>query len=277
MRWRALTLAATGLLLACTRPEPAARPVILATTTSFQDTGLLDALLERFAAEGGPKVKAVAVGTGEALEMGRRGDADVLVVHAPKAEQKFMDEGHGTRRRALWHNDFVLVGPPSDPAKIRSLRSAAEALAAIAKADALFVSRGDNSGTHIKEKELFAAANLVPWAHYLSAGQGMGETLRIASEKQAYCLSDRGTFLKLKSTLALEQLMESEPPVMNPYHVIEVSLAKHPKVNAAGAKAFADFLVSGSTQSFVARFGVDRFGQPLFFPDASGGPVEPGR
>ncbi|MBI5543370.1 MAG: substrate-binding domain-containing protein [Deltaproteobacteria bacterium] len=247
---------------------PSERPVLLATTTSFQDTGLLDVLVSRFQAQGGPQIKAVAVGTGEALAMGKRGDADLLVVHSPKAEEAFVTEGWGRNRRALWHNDFVIVGPKADPARIRGLKTAAEAFQKIAASDATFVSRADKSGTHIKEQALLKAAGLESWPKLLATGQGMSESLRIASEKQAYSLSDRGTWLATHKSLELELLLEGDPPLANPYHVIEVNPDKHPKTNAEGARRFADFLVSQEVQKLVGEFGKDKYGQPLFFPDA---------
>ncbi|MGI5864168.1 MAG: substrate-binding domain-containing protein [Myxococcales bacterium] len=265
------------LLAACPRTQPEQRAVMLATTTSFQDSGLLDELVTRFRAAGGPPIKAIAVGTGEALAMGERGDADVLVVHAPEAEEAFVAAGHGVNRRALWHNDFVLVGPPSDPAGLRGLKTASEALGKLAAAKAGFASRGDNSGTHKKEKALLKLAGLDPWEGHLSVGQGMGETLRIASEKALYTLTDRGTWLKLRSTLSLELLVEGDPPLNNPYHVIEVNPARHPKANHEGARRFADFLVCPEVQAFVASFGKEKLGQPLFFPDAAGGSGVAGR
>lgn len=267
---RPLALLLAVALAGCTRaPAPEARPILLATTTSFQDSGLLDALVARFRAEGGPPVKAIAVGTGEALAMGRRGDADVLVVHAPKAEAAFMAEGHGRARRALWHNDFVLLGPKEDPAAVRGRADVPEALRRIAASSAPFVSRGDESGTHKKEKDLLAQAGIAAWPRVLSTGQGMGETLRVASEKRGYTLSDRGTFLSLRPGLQLDLLLEGQPPLLNPYSVIELDPAKHPGVNAEGARRFADFLVDPKTQAFVASFGREKFGVGLFVPDAA--------
>ena len=260
----ALFLAAT---LAAAPAEQ--RPIILATTTSFQDSGLLDVLVRKFTERGGPRIKPIAVGTGEALAMGERGDADVLVVHSPKAEQEFVAQGYGRNRAALWHNDFVLVGPQADPAGVRGGKSAAEALAKIAAAPkAVFASRGDRSGTHKKEQDLLAKAGIARWPRVLSTGQGMAETLRIASEKQASPCPTAGTWLATRATLGLELLLEGDPPLANPYHVIEVDPARFPKVNADGAHRFALFLVSPEVQRLVGEFGKDRFGQPLFFPDA---------
>jgi len=260
------------LLLAGAAPQPKpadSRPVVLATTTSFQDTGLLDVLVRKFTEQTGVKVKPIAVGTGEALAMGERGDADVLVVHAPKSEEAFVAAGHGRERRALWHNDFLLVGPKKDPAGVRGSKSAADAFRKIAATPgAVFASRDDNSGTHKKEKVLAAQAGVEKWPRVLSTGQGMAETLRIASEKQAYTLTDRGSWLVGRPTLDLDPLVEGDAALANPYHVIEVDPAKHPGVNAEGARRFARFLVSPEVQKQVAEFGKDRFGQPLFVPDA---------
>jgi len=248
--------------------KPAERALILATTTSFQDSGLLDVLLKRFKDAGGPQVKPIAVGTGEALALGAKGEADVLVVHAPKAEAEFVAAGNGINRRPLWHSDFVIVGPKADPAKVKGRADLPAVIKALAAAKAVWASRGDKSGTHKKEQDLFAAAEVKPWAEVLSTGQGMGETLRIASEKKAYTLADRGTWLAQKSTLSLEVLFEGDAKLANPYHVIEVSPAKFEKVNSAGAKQFADFLVKPETQAFVKEFGKDKYGAPLFVPDA---------
>jgi tungstate transport system substrate-binding protein len=273
---RRLCLLLALLCAACSKPAPADRPIILATTTSFQDTGLLEMLVARFREAGGPPVKAIAVGTGEALAMGGRGDADVLVVHAPKAEDEFMAKGLGRERKALWHNDFVLVGPAADPAGAKGLKSAAEALKKIGAAGALFVSRADQSGTHKKELELVKAAGLADWKP-MATGQGMAETLRIASEKQGYTLADRGSWLATKISLSLEVAVEGDPPLMNPYHVIEVDPKVNARVNADGAHRFAQFLVTPETQRFVAGFGLAKYGQALFVPDALEGAREPGR
>ncbi len=263
---------AVVLLLACAPGRaPAADPraIILATTTSVQDTGLLDELLPMFSKKTGIVVKPIAVGTGEALAMAARGEADVVLVHAPEAEQRFMAAGHGARRRALAHNDFVLLGPPDDPAGVRGRRSAVEAMAAIAAAKAPFTSRGDESGTHKKEKALWKAAGVSParpW--YLESGSGQAETLQIASQRRTYALSDRGTFLFLRGKIDLVIVVEGDPLLVNKYSVIELDTRKHPGINAAGGTALADFLVSPEAQSFLARYGVDRVGQPLFIPDA---------
>jgi tungstate transport system substrate-binding protein len=252
--------------------EDAAKTVILATTTSTQDSGLLDVLLPVFQNETGYFAKTISVGSGQAMAMGRRGEADVLLVHSPADEQKFMEEGFGLHRRLVMHNDFIIVGPAADPAKIKGAKTSKEALKRIGEAGAVFVSRGDNSGTHAKEKGIWKAAGVSPdgqkW--YQQTGLGMGETLNVASEKGGYTLTDRATYLALKKarSLALEILVEREPLLLNVYHVIEVNPAKWPKVNAAGAKAFADFVVSAKAQEIIGRFGVDKVGSPLFVPDA---------
>jgi tungstate transport system substrate-binding protein len=249
-----------------------AKAVILATTTSTQDSGLLDVLIPIFEKQTGFFVKTISVGSGQALAMGRKGEADVLLVHAPADEQKVVAEGHGVNRRLVMHNDFVIVGPPGDPAKIKASGSSKDALTRIAQARALFLSRGDSSGTHSKEKGLWKAAGIDPEGRtwYQQTGLGMGDTLNVASEKGGYTLADRGTFLAQNKArpLALEILMQGEPLLLNVYHVIEVNPARWPKVNAAGAKAFADFMVSAQVQGVIGRFGVDKVGSPLFIPDA---------
>jgi tungstate transport system substrate-binding protein len=250
--------------------------LLLATTTSTQDSGLLDALLPLFHAGCACRVKVIAVGSGEALAMGRRGDADVLLVHSPEAEARFMAEGHGARRLAVMHNDFVLLGPAADPAGVRGAPSASEAFRRIAARRALFVSRGDRSGTHARELALWKQAGLLPaglaaaGSWYKEAGVGMGDVLRLASERGAYTLSDRGTFLALRSGLALSVLYQGDAALLNPYHVIEVSPTQHPRINPADARAFADFLVSPATQAVISAFGRDRHGEPLFVGDAAG-------
>ena len=256
--------------------EEAARTVILATTTSTQDSGLLDALLPVFQEETGYVVKTISVGSGQAMAMGRRGEADVLLVHSPADERKLVDEGLGVNPRLVMHNDFIIVGPRKDPAKVKGSRSSKDAMAAVARAGALFVSRGDNSGTHAKEKILWKAAGVNPdgqkW--YQQTGLGMGETLAVASEKDGYALTDRATWLALSKArrLELEIVLEREPLLLNVYHVIEVTPSRWPKVNAAGARAFADFMVAPKTQEAIGRFGVERFGASLFVPDAGKDP-----
>jgi tungstate transport system substrate-binding protein len=242
--------------------------LLLATTTSTQDSGLLDELLPTFERERGIKVKVVAVGSGQALELGRRGDADVLLTHAPAAEQKFMDEGWGDERRPVMHNDFVLVGPKADPANCKAQTSITDAFLRIANQGAPLVSRGDDSGTHQKEREIWEKTGLKGKGDgYLEAGAGMTQTLRIANEKSAYTLSDRATFLTLQNELDLEILTERDPLMQNNYAVIVTSSKKHPRINAEAARQFADFLVSPATKKVIAGFGVAKFGQPLFFPE----------
>jgi len=248
---------------------PPVKAVILATTTSTQDSGLLDELIPRFEKQTGYVVKTIAVGSGQALAMGKKGEADVLLVHSPDAEKALMADGSGANRRIVMHNDFILLGPATDPAGVRG-KAAAAALQAIAAGHALFISRGDNSGTHAQEKKLWAAAGLKPegQAWYQQTGLGMGQTLAVASEKRAYTLSDRGTYLALRKKLGLQLLSEGDAALLNVYHVIEVNPARFPKVNAPGARAFADFLVSKDVQTVIKDFGIGPFGSPLFFPDA---------
>jgi len=238
------------------------RPIILATTTSTVDTGLLDALVPAFERESGFQVKTIAAGSGEALAMGRKGAADVLLVHAPAAEEKLMAEGFGARRLAVMHNEFFLVGPPDGPLGAKA-SSAAEALKKIAGEKAVFVSRGDDSGTHKKEKVLWEAAGVKPeGSWYVEAGQGMGATLTIANEKRGYTLTDSGTFYSMQN-VDLAVAVEGDPLLANPYHVIEV---KAEGVNAEGARAFADYLVSAAGQKLIAGF--EKGGRKLFTPDA---------
>ena len=268
LRW-GLALAATLASAFLPAAPPAEKTLILATTTSTQDSGLLDDLIPRFEKQTGYSVKTIAVGSGQAIAMGRRGEADVLLVHSPEAEKALVAEGAGVNRRIVMHNDYILLGPALDPAGIRT-RSATEALQRIATAKATFLSRGDNSGTHAMELKLWKAAG-VPFegqAWYQQTGQGMGQTLAIAAEKRAYTLSDRGTYLALQKKLGLAILHEGDPSLRNVYHVIEVNPARFPKVNAAGARAFADFLVSKDVQARIKEFGIATFGSPLFFPDA---------
>lgn len=244
--------------------------VILATTTSTQDTGLLDVLIPIFEKKTGYMVKTIAVGSGQAMAMGQKGEADVLLVHSPDAEKKFMADGYGVNRRLVMHNDFIIVGPNSDPAKLKVAKSAVDGFKRIADAGSLFMSRGDNSGTHSKEKGLWKSAAINPdgqkW--YQQTGLGMGQTLNVASEKRAYTLADRGTYLALKKTIDLAILSEGDAALLNIYHVIEPNPAKFAKINVPGGKAFADFMVSKEAQSIIKTFGVQKFGSPLFFPDA---------
>ena len=241
------------------------KTIILATTTSTQDSGLLDVLIPIFEKKTGYFVKTIAVGSGQAMAMGQKGEADVLLVHSPAAEKKFVAEGYGINRRLIMHNDYIIVGPPDDPAKIKGIKIASEAFKKIASAKALFLSRGDNSGTHSKEMDIWKAAGINPEGEkwYQQTGLGMGQTLNVTAEKKGYTLADRGTYLALKKNLGLDILVEGDAILLNIYHVIEVNPAKWPKVNAAGGKAFADFMVSKETQEIIKTFGVDKFGSPL--------------
>lgn len=244
--------------------------IILATTTSTQDTGLLDVLIPIFEKQTGYFVKTIAVGSGQAMTMGKKGEADVLLVHSPDAEKKFVAEGLGINRRLVMHNDYIIVGPKTDPAKIKGSKSAVDAFKKMAAANSIFMSRGDNSGTHAKEKAIWKSAGINPEGQkwYQQTGLGMGQTLSVSAEKKTYTLADRGTYLALKKNLGLDILVQGDAVLLNIYHVIEVNPAKWPKVNAAGAKAFADFMVSKQTQKIIKTFGVDKYGSPLFFPDA---------
>jgi tungstate transport system substrate-binding protein len=253
-------------------PAPVKKDIILATTTSTQDSGLLDELVPLFEKETGFVVKTIAVGSGQAMAMGKRGDADVLLVHSPEAEGEFMAQGYGLGRRLVMHNDFVIVGPAEDPGGVKGGQDAAAALKALAASAQPFVSRADDSGTHAKERGLWKEAGIdpagKPW--YMETGSGMGQTLSVASEKAAYTLTDRGTYLALRKTLHLDILVEGDPVLHNVYHVIELDPEKFPKVNSEGGRAFADFMVSGEAQALIRTFGTQKFGQPLFFPDAGG-------
>jgi len=246
------------------------KTVILSTTTSTQDSGFLDVLIPIFEKNTGYFVKTIAVGSGQAMAMGQKGEADVLLVHSPAAEKKFVAEGYGINRRIIMHNDFIIVGPPGDSAKIKGIKLASEAFKKIASAQALFLSRSDKSGTHVKEMDIWKAAGIKPEGEkgYQQTGLGMGQTLSVAAEKKGYTLADRGTYLALKKNLGLDILVEGDAILLNIYHVIEVNPVKWSKVNAAGGKAFADFMVSKETQDIIKTFGVDKFGSPLFFPDA---------
>jgi tungstate transport system substrate-binding protein len=231
---------------------------------------LLDELIPLFEKKTGYTVKTIAVGSGQAMAMGERGEADVLLVHAPDSEKKFMAEGFGTERLFVMHNDFIFVGPPDDPAKIKGTETAADTLKKIQEAEALFVSRGDNSGTDQLEKKLWKAIDIDPKGQswYQETGQGMGATLNVAAEKDGYTLTDRATYLAQKDKLGLDILVEGDAALANYYHVIPINHEKFPKVNAEGGKAFAEFMVAKETQDIIGKFGVEKFGQPLFFPDA---------
>lgn len=265
-----MLLAALLAFTATAAAQPAQKNVILATTTSTQDSGLLDVLIPMFEKKTGYFMKTIAVGSGQAMAMGAKGEADVLLVHSPAAEKKFMADGNGVERRLIMHNDFIIVGPPNDPAKIKGVKKAAEAFKKIASSGSIFMSRGDKSGTHAKEMDIWKAAAVKvegeKW--YQQTGLGMGQTLAVAAEKKTYTLADRGTYLALKKGLGLDILVEGDGILLNIYHVIEVNPKKWPKANFAGGKAFADFMVSKEAQAVIKTFGVDKYGSPLFFPDA---------
>jgi len=269
---RALVLAASTLGLAMPlgtwAAEPANRIIVLATGHTLRDSGLLDVLIPVFEKKTGYIVRPIAVGTGQALTMGKRGDADILLTHDPEAEAPLVKEGYLINRRQFMHNDFIIVGPTQDPARVARTKSAATAFRQIAEAKVTFVSRGDDSGTHKREQALWKATGLSPtriW--YVEAGQGMGATLGIASQKQAYTFTDRATFLNLQKTLGLEILLEGDPVLLNLYSVMEVNPAKRPKANHAGARAFSGFLISEEGRALIKDFGKDRFGQALYFLD----------
>jgi tungstate transport system substrate-binding protein len=243
--------------------------VILSTTTSTQDCGLLDVLIPVFEKQTGYSVKTVSVGTGQALALAAKGDADVALVHAPSLEKKYVAEGKLLNRRLVMYNDFVIIGPKDDPARIKSAKTALAALKLIEHAKARFVSRGDNSGTHKLEKSLWKEAGTTPkgdW--YIEAGQGMGATLGIANERNAYAITDRGTLLALGKRVNLPILIEGDRLLLNIYSVMEVNPANGPRVNAVGGKALADFIVAPQTQNVIKSFGVEKFGQSLFVPVA---------
>lgn len=264
-------------------PAPAAAPaaqefpvpggenrIVLATTTSTADSGLLDVILPLFEEEYGVDVDVVAVGTGQSLKLGEDGNADVVLVHARSAEDKFMEAGHGVRREDVMYNDFIIIGPADDPAGIAGGTDAAVAFAQIADAQAPFVSRGDESGTHVKENVIWTAAGIEPagdW--YISAGQGMGAVLTMANEQQAYTLSDRATYLArtLEGT-DLVILVEGDPILFNPYGVIAVNPEKNPLIKGDVANQFIDWIISLPTQEVISQFGVEEFGAPLFVPDS---------
>ncbi len=273
LRARAIGLLITLVVLFCRVPtyaaDTASKNFILSTTTSTQDSGLLDVLVPLFEKQSGYSVKTVSVGTGAALELAAKGDADVALVHAPSLEKKYVAAGKLQNRRLVMYNDFIIIGPKEDPAKIKPLKSAVEALKAIATAKVQFISRGDNSGTHNLEKTIWKEAGIQPQGSwYVEAGQGMGATLNIASERNAYTITDRGTYLAFGKRVALPILVEGDRVLLNVYSVMEVNPTNGPRVNAVGGKTFADFIVSPAAQNVIKSFGVEKFGQPLFVPVA---------
>ena len=270
---RRLALLALILIFApagASHAQPAAsRTLILSTTTSTQDSGLLDVLVPQFERQTGYSVKTVSVGTGQALALAARGEADVTLAHAPAMEKKYVEEGKMLNRRLVMYNDFVVIGPEADPAKIRGEKSAVAALRRIAEAKARFVSRGDKSGTHMLELALWKQARITPGAPwYIESGQGMGATLGIADDRHAYTITDRATFLAFARRVALTVMVEGDRPLLNIYAVMEVNPANGPRVNAAAGKAFAEFMLSPETQQVIKTFGIDKYGQALFVPIA---------
>lgn len=251
-----------------TPQQPKNPEVILATTTSTQDSGLLDVLVPQFEQKTGYKVKTVAVGTGAALAMGEKGEADVLLVHAPADEKKLVDSGVGINYQLVMHNDFIIIGPQNDPAGIKGL-GPTNAFKNIAQKKSIFVSRGDDSGTNKKELSIWSKAQIThEGSWYQKSGTGMGQTISIANEKQGYTLSDRATYLAQKKNISLVILTEGNTALLNIYHVMQVNPDKFSKVNADGSKAFVDFMISPDTQKTIGDFGKDKYGQSLFFPDA---------
>ncbi|HEY0671735.1 MAG TPA: substrate-binding domain-containing protein [Longimicrobiales bacterium] len=246
-------------LLACAEQR---ERVVLATTTSVEDSGLLDTLAAAFQQEHPQyQLAPVAAGTGMVLEMGRRKDADVLITHDSAGEVQFVHDGHGYARRYVMQNDFIIIGPAADPAKIRGTGALA-ALRAIARDQATFVSRADDSGTHRREIRLWQEAGVRPTGEwYLRAGVGMGDALLLAGQKRAYILTDRATYVKFRPRIELDVMVDGDPPLLNKYSVIIVSSAN----NETGGKAFADWVVGESARALIARFGISEFGQPLFF------------
>ena len=267
-RWL-LALAALLVLAPPARAQAPSSTVILSTTTSTQDSGLLDVLVPTFERKSGYTVKTISVGTGQALALAARGEADVTLAHAPALEKKYVADGKTSNRRLVMYNDFVIIGPDDDPARIKGEKSALAAFRKIAGAGARFVSRGDKSGTHVLEQALWKGAGVTPAAPwYIESGQGMGATLGIADDRKAYTLTDRATLLAFSKRVKLAIMVEGDRPLLNVYSVMEVNPANGPRVNAAGGKAFADFMVAPETQAVIKTFGVGRYGQPLFVPIA---------
>jgi tungstate transport system substrate-binding protein len=271
-RWHAAACVLLLVVTGCASEDPRATPgpsgdMLLATTTSTQDTGLLDRLVPAFESRSDCTVKTVAVGSGDAMAMGEKGNADVLLVHSPADEREFMAHGYGSSRAAVMHNDFVIVGPPGDPAGVSRADDAAEAMGMIAQAKAPFASRADESGTNTKELDLWDQAGVDPQGSwYIETGQGMGETLTIADQKQAYTLSDRGTFLATEG-LRSRIVFEGAPDLLNWYHVIVVD---HEGTNVGCAKQFSGWLRADKVQRMIGSFGVEEYREPLFHPDALG-------
>jgi tungstate transport system substrate-binding protein len=292
LRYLLVFVCALALLTACAAPEEAAAPtaeaqpttaveptveeapagegktLLLATTTSTYDSGLLGYILPHFEQEYGVTVDVVAVGTGQALTLGMDGNADVLLVHDRAREDAFMAEGHGVRREDVMYNDFVIAGPEADPAGIAGMTDVATAFAEIAETESTFISRGDDSGTHGKEMSVWAAAGIEPTGDwYVSAGQGMSDVLTMAEEQEAYTLSDRATYLaRLKEGLSLAIVVEGDPVLFNPYGVMAVNPDKGEHIQVDLANQFIDWLISTETKALIGEYGVAEFGAPLFVP-----------
>lgn len=264
-RW---TPALTAVLAVSLVTPCAAQDVVtMASTTSTENSGLFGHILPIFQAETGIDVRVISQGTGQALETARRGDVDLVFVHARAQEETFVAEGYGVQRFDVMYNDFVIVGPNDDPAGVRGAADAATAMAAIAGAGAFFASRGDDSGTHVAEKALWAAAGIAPaGAWYLSTGSGMGATLNTATQLPAYALTDRGTWLSFQNRGPLEVVFEGDPVLFNPYGIILVNPDRHPHVKAAQAQSFIDWITADAGQAAIASFQVG--GEQLFFPNA---------
>ncbi len=263
-----MLISAAGLSLSSCAND---KELILASTTSTQDSGLFDVLIPAFEKASGYKVKVIAVGTGEAIEMGKKGDADVLLVHSRKAEDQFVQEGYGVNRKDVMHNAYIIVGPAEDPAGISGMDDAVEAFTKIYESGSVFVSRADDSGTHKKELAIWEKAQVMPEGEqYIETGQGMGETLKIADEKQAYTLTDNATWLAQKENFTIVELVQGDPILYNPYGVIAVNPEKHPdlNINYDGAMEFVNWITSEEGQNIIREFGVEEYGQPLFYPDA---------
>ncbi len=259
------------LLVGCSANKKIGGSIILSTTTSTQDSGLLDYLLPKFTEDTGVEVKVVAVGTGKALQMGKDGEADILLVHAKASEEEFVKEGHGLERKDVMYNDFILVGPKDDPLKLKenSSNDILTGLKTISENQSKFVSRGDDSGTHKKELEIWKEAGIEPQGEwYISAGSGMADVLKIASEKEAYTLTDRATYLSLRNTLDLDIIIEKDKNLFNQYGIIPVNPEKNDKINAEGAKAFMNWMLSKKGQDLIGKYGVEEYGMPLFVPNA---------